>query len=150
MTDVQPTQAAAPAAPENFPLAIAVGLGVAIVGAGIWTAVTVITQLELGIMAVAVGYAVGRAIKAVGHGRSEKFGILGAACSLLACVIGNLLSALIFFSQQTHVPVMTVLSGSSPESLFSLMKNFTQVLDFLFYGIAIYEGFRFSFDRQPG
>lgn len=147
MTDVQPTQAAAPLAPENFALAIPAGLAVAVVGAALWATIAVVTQMEIGIVAVAVGYAVGRAIKAVGHGRSEKFGILGAACSLLACVIGNLLSALFFFADQTHVPIMTVVSGSSPEFLFSLMKNFTQALDFLFYGIAIYEGFRFSFDR---
>jgi hypothetical protein len=145
MTEVQ--QAQAPVAPENFPLAIAAGLVVAVVGAGIWAAITVATDFQIGIMAVALGYAVGYAIKAVGHGRSQKFGILGAACSLIGCVLGNLLSAILIYAQQTHMPATTVLSQANPDFLFSLMRDFTKALDFLFYGIAIYEGYRFSF--QP-
>lgn len=143
MTDVQ--QARVPTAPENFPLAIAAGLGVAIVGAGVWAAITVATDYRIGIMAVALGYAVGYAIKAVGHGHSQQFGILGAACAFIGCVLGNLLSAVMIYAGQMHIPVMDVLSHASPDFLFSLLKDFTQALDFLFYGIAIYEGYRFSF-----
>lgn len=147
MTNIQDAQAAAPAQAENFPLAIAAGLGTAIAGAGVWAAVTVATQMELGIMAVAVGYLVGQAIKVTGHGRTQKFGILGALCGLAGCLLGNLLRAVIFFSQEAHIPFMQVVSQASPAFLFSLMKQFTQALDVLFYGIAIYEGYRFSFDR---
>lgn len=147
MTDVQEAHADAAAAPENFPLAIAAGLATAIVGAGVWAAVTVATQMELGIMAIAVGYLVGQAIRVTGHGRSQKFGILGAICGLVGCVLGNLLSAVVFFSQQEHVALMNVLSHATPDFLMALMKEFTQALDFVFYAIAIYEGYRFSFDR---
>ncbi|MGH6871877.1 MAG: hypothetical protein ACREHE_10250 [Rhizomicrobium sp.] len=143
MTDIQ--QAQAPVAPENFPLAIVAGIATALVGAGLWATVTVVTQRELGVMAIAVGYIVGYAIKAVGHGHSPKFGVAGAVCALSGCVLGNLASALIFFADQSHVSVMTVLSNASPTFLVSLMKEFAQALDFLFYAIAIYEGYRFSF-----
>ena len=139
--------AGAPAAMENFPLAVAAGVGTAVIGAGLWAAVTVATQMELGIMAVAVGYAVGQAIRVTGHGRSQKFGILGAVCGLIGCVLGNLLSAVVFFAQYKHMEVTDVLSHATPGFLLSLMKEFTQVLDVVFYAIAIYEGYRFSFDR---
>jgi hypothetical protein len=146
MTEVQTAPAPeASEAPENFPLAIAAGLIVAIVGAGLWAAITVATKFQIGIMAVALGYAVGQGIRAVGHGRTQKFGILGAVCALIGCMLGNLLSAVMIFADQAHVPFMTVLFDSNLNFLFSLMKDFFQVLDLLFYGIAIYEGYRFSF-----
>ena len=50
-------------AQQNFGLAAAAGLGAALVGAIAWAIVTVITQMELGLMAIAVGYIVGQTIK---------------------------------------------------------------------------------------
>ncbi|HTQ13960.1 MAG TPA: hypothetical protein VMH86_08785 [Rhizomicrobium sp.] len=135
-----------PAAPENFVLAIPVGLAVAVAGALAWAVVTVVTNFQIGIMALAVGYAVGRAIKAVGHGRSQKFGMLGAACAFFGCLLGNLFSAIGIFAQQEHLDIMNVVAHATPDLLFALMKGISRVMDIVFYGIAIYEGFRFSFD----
>src|ERR1700761_173761 len=77
---------------QNFSRAIPAGIGAALLGAVAWAVVTVATEMQLGLMAIAVGYLVGRAIRAVGHGVEPKFGYLGAACALLGCVAGNVLS----------------------------------------------------------
>jgi len=62
-------------AAQNFNLAILAGIGAAVLGAALWAVVTVTTKTELGLMAIAVGFLVGRAIRAVGHGVGQKFGL---------------------------------------------------------------------------
>jgi len=124
------------------------GVAAAIAGAGIWAAVTVATKMELGIMAIAVGFMVGYAIQALGKGTDRSFGILGAVCALLGCVLGNLLSAVAFYAQAKSLPFFQVLTGSSLTFLQQLVTVFFQPMDLLFYGIAIYEGFKFSTRRR--
>ena len=76
-------------AAQNFTLAIPAGLVAALLGAGLWAAFTVATEMQLGLIAIAIGYVVGQAIQRVGKGIDTKFGVLGALCALFGCVLGN-------------------------------------------------------------
>ena len=150
MTDIGTAPASAPSEPlppENFPLAIAAGIGAAVAGAVIWAVVTVVTQMELGIIAVAIGYVVGQAIRATGHGRSQMFGILGAVCGLLGCLAGNLLSDLAFYAQAMHITYMDTFGRLSVPLIQGLFTARFSPMDLIFYAIAVYEGYRFSFHR---
>jgi hypothetical protein len=130
---------------QNFNLAMIAGIGAAVGGAVLWAVVTVVTKMELGLMAIAVGYLVGRAIRETGKGIDAKFGYLGAACGLLGCVLGNMLSALAFYADHQHATLAGVLGNMDLNLLLRLMTGFFQPMDLLFYGIGIYEGYRFSF-----
>ena len=129
-------------AAQNFTLAIPAGLVAALLGAGLWAAFTVATEMQLGLIAVAIGYVVGQAIRRVGKGIDTKFGVLGALCALFGCVLGNSLSALAFVAQAKHVSTFDLLS---PAIMIRATTMFAQPMDLLFYGIAVYEGYRFSF-----
>lgn len=134
--------------PSNLALGIAGGAAAAVAGAAIWAAVTVATNMELGIMAIAVGFIVGYAVRTLGKGTDQLFGIVGAVCALFGCVLGNLLSAVAFYAQAKHLPFFQVLTGGNVDFLERLMAAFFQPMDLLFYGIAIYEGFKFSLVRH--
>ena len=129
-------------AAQNFTLAIPAGLVAALLGAGLWAAFAVATEMQLGLIAIAIGYVVGQAIQRVGKGIDTKFGVLGALCALFGCVLGNCLSALAFVAQAKHVSMFDLLS---PAMMIRATTIFAQPMDLLFYGIAIYEGYRFSF-----
>jgi len=73
------------------------------------------------------------------------FGIVGAALSLLGCLTGNLFSLCILVSRQEGMGILEVLSRLNPEIVVELMKATFSPIDLLFYGIAIYEGYKFSF-----
>jgi hypothetical protein len=141
---------ASPRAENNgmtFALATAAGLGAAIAGAALWAVVTVLTEYEIGIMAVAVGFMVGRAIIfVVKHGNSA-YGILGAACSLFGCLLGNLLSAVGFAAQANQMSYLDVLMRLDPAIAARLFTVSFSAMDLLFYGIGIYEGYRFASRR---
>lgn len=130
---------------QNLSLAITGGLGTAIAAAIAWAVITVVTKMELGIVAVAVGYVVGRAIRELGKGLDPVFGYVGAACALFGSGLGNLLSAIAFYAQSQNIPFFQVLTAFDLTLWGKLFGVFFQPMDLLFYGIAIYEGYRFSF-----
>jgi hypothetical protein len=130
---------------QNFNLAIPAGIGAAVLGAVVWAVVTVMTEMQLGLMAIAVGFVVGRAIRVVGHGVEPKFGYLGAACALAGCVAGNVLSDIGFYAKIRHIGFGEALGNLDMALLTKLVETFSQPMDLLFYGIAVYEGYKFSF-----
>lgn len=130
---------------QRFPAAVAAGIGAAVAGAALWAVVTVVTEMELGLMAIVLGFVVGRAIRAAGQGIDTKFGVLGAACALAGCLLGNLLSYVGFYAKQTGVGFGDALIAMNPELLGKLIGVFFGPMDLLFFAIAIYEGYRFSF-----
>jgi hypothetical protein len=130
---------------QNLSLAVAGGIGVAIAAAIVWAIVTVVTKMELGIAAVAVGYAVGRTVKELGKGIDPVFGYLGAGCALLGCLLGNLFSAIAFYASAQNIPLSHALMNLDAALVEKLLTAFFQPMDLLFYGIAVYEGYRFSF-----
>jgi hypothetical protein len=67
--------------------------------------------------------------------------------SLLGCVAGNLLTACIIISTHQHIPFVQLVSRLNPEIVIELIKATFNPMDLLFYGIAVYEGYRFSFRR---
>jgi hypothetical protein len=139
-------------AAQNFNLAVLAGIGAAVLGAALWAVVTVTTKTELGLMAIAVGFLVGRAIRAVGHGVDQKFGYLGAACALVGCIAGNVLSDIGFYANIRGIGFGQALGDLDMAMLTKVVTTFSQPMDLLFYGIAIYEGYKFSFKyrlRKP-
>ncbi len=132
-------------AQQNFPLAVIAGIAAALVGAALWAAVTVATEYKLGLMALAVGYIVGQAIRLAGQGVDEKFGYLGAACGFLGCAAGDLLSNIVFFAQAKSLTFAQTLNILTPDMLTRLVKVAFDPMDLLFLAIGVYEGYKFAF-----
>lgn len=127
--------------------AIGAGAAAALIGAVIWAVVTVTTKFQIGWMAVGVGFIVGYAVRTVGRGSTPIFGVAGAILALMGCLMGNLLSACGFFATEASMSVWTVLGRLNLDMAISLIQATFQPMDLLFYGIAIYEGFKLSFHK---
>ena len=132
---------------QAFALAAAAGLGAAVAGAVLWAVVTVMTEYELGIMAVALGFMVGKAIFAVAKSSNPAFGYLGAVCSLIGCLLGNLFSAIGFTAPIVKMSYFELLAHLNVDLVVELMKTTFSAMDLLFYAIGIYEGYRFATRR---
>lgn len=129
---------------ENVLAVVAVGLAAMLAGAALWALVTVITGAEFGLMAIAVGFIVGLGIQKTRKRPNKNFGILGAILALAGCVLGNGLSFVVFAAQQSGAPIADAVMNTNLNGLLSVMdKNFA-AMDLLFYGIAIYEGYKFG------
>lgn len=134
---------------ENFPLAFIAGLLAAAAGAGIWAGITVLTGYQIGFMAIGVGALVALSIRAAGKGLSRKFQVLGALLSLLGCAVGNFLTVCYYIAQNESMGFIEVLTLINPASIPDLMISTFSAMDALFYGIAVYEGYRLSLRQLP-
>jgi hypothetical protein len=130
---------------QNLIMAALAGGAAALIGGCAWAAITVMTNYQIGWMAVGIGFLVGYAVKTFGKGIDRSFGIVGAVWSLAGCAAGNLLTVVGTIAKQQNIPVMNILEKLDAEIIASLMQATFNPMDVLFYGIAVYEGYRFSF-----
>ena len=142
-TDLAPAVAAEEA---NLPAAIAGGLIAAIVGALAWAAVTITTKFQIGFMAVGVGFLVAWAVRTLGKGRGQVFGVIGAVFALLGCILGNLLSACGFIAADRGQPLVSVALRvlGTPSIAMDILQATFRGMDLLFYAIAVYEGYKLA------
>ncbi|AOS43200.1 hypothetical protein Verru16b_00243 [Lacunisphaera limnophila] len=128
----------------NLPFGIAAGLVAALIGAGLWAAITVATEYQIGFMAVGVGFLVGFAVGHFGGGQATVYRVVGATLALLGCVLGNFFTLIGFASQQEQVGFFALLSQIDYTAIPGVMASTASPMDFLFYAIAVYEGFKLS------
>jgi len=129
---------------ENMPLVVMAGLAAMFAGAILWALVTVITHMELGLMAIVVGFIVGLGIQKVRKRPNKNFGVLGAVLALAGCLLGNALSFVAFAAQQSGLPFSDAIFNMDVSGLLAVMGRNFEAMDLLFYGIAIYEGYKFG------
>jgi hypothetical protein len=132
---------------QNLALGALAGAAAALAGAGIWAGFTIVTNYQLGLIAIAVGCAVGLTVRKFGQGLDKIFGIIGAAEAFLGCLVGNLLTVCAAISHHESIPFLVVLSRLTPDLIVSLLTKTFDVMDLVFYAIATYEGYKFSFRK---
>ena len=76
------------------------------------------------------------------------FGILGAVLALISCVLGDFLSIIGFAAKDYDMTFFEVLTGVDYGEIFSVMVKNVVSMSALFYGIAVYEGYKLSFRAQ--
>jgi hypothetical protein len=129
---------------QNMPMGVVAGAVVALAGAVLWAVITVVTGYQIGWMAVGVGFGVALAVRSFGKGIDRQFQILGASLALLGCGVGNLLAVCGMIANNEGVGYFTVLSSLNLQVISELMGATFSPIDILFYGIAVYEGYRLS------
>jgi hypothetical protein len=130
---------------QNLPVAVIGGFASAVAGAIIWAMITVATGYQIGYMAVGVGFLVGFAVRFSGKGLDNIYGIIGAAFALFGCLLGNFLSVVGFIAEAEGMDYFEVLTVLDFAFIPDLMIETFSPMDLLFYAIAVYEGYKFSF-----
>lgn len=140
-----------PVSKQSLPLAILGGFLASVVGAVVWGGITYLTGYKLGIVAIGVGFIVGYAVRYFGNGSTIVFGMIGAFFAVLGCALGNILGAVAAASITEGVPLLSIAFAfiANPSLVFLVLQETFSPKDILFYGIAIYEGFRFAVGNAP-
>jgi ABC-type lipoprotein release transport system permease subunit len=81
----------------------------------------------------------------VGKGVDQVFGITGAVMALIGCALGNVFTVAYFIAMQTGAPLAEVLTQLDVDLLLEMLISTFQVTDLLFYGMAVYFGYRYAF-----
>ena len=134
-------------AEENLPKGVLYAVIACIVGAAAWGLISVSTGYQIGYMAIGIGFLVGFAMRQ-GKGIRSVFGIIGATLALLSCVLGDFFSIIGYIAKDYDMSYTDVLFGADYAEIFSLMTENLASMTILFYGFAVYEGYKFSFRAQ--
>ena len=97
-------------AEQNLVMGSLAGIVAAVVGAGIWAGVTVLTEYQIGWVAIGIGLLVGFAFRFTGKGISQTFGIAAAVLSFAGCVLGNILTISYFVAVNQEMAFMDILT----------------------------------------
>jgi hypothetical protein len=129
---------------QSLPMALLAGLAAAAVGAGLWALVTVLTGYQIGWMAIGVGFLVGLAVRLAGKGTTATFQVLGAALALGGCLAGNLLTICVIAAGKLGISLTQMIFGLTPDFVVDTMSATFSPIDLLFYGLAVYAGYKYS------
>jgi len=129
---------------QNLIGALVAGAASASVGAGLWALITVVTEYQIGWMAVGVGFLVGFSVRAVVRGIDPIFNVIGAVFALVGCAAGNLLAVCGIVAVHQELAFTDVLMGLDFNVAKDLMVATFSPMDLAFYGFAIFEGYKLS------
>jgi antitoxin component YwqK of YwqJK toxin-antitoxin module len=129
---------------QNLFFAIAGGLLSALISALLWAAITISIEYQVGFMAIGVGLLVGFSVRYFGGGIDKAYSIIGALFALLGCLLGNLFTQIGFIANAESIGYFEVFGYLNLNLIILLYQESFSPIDLLFYGLAIYEGYRFS------
>ena len=132
---------------QNLGLGILGGVIGAALGAALWGAITAATKYQIGWMAIGVGFLTGFGVRILGKGVDQVFGIVGAVLALAGCVAGNIFATMLMVSAQEHIPLATIAARMTPNLAWVMLADTFSPIDLVFYGFALYFGYRYSFHR---
>ena len=130
---------------QNLMMGALAGLVAAVAGAAVWAAVTVMTEYQIGWLAVGIGLLVGFAVRYTGKGVDQTFGIAGGVMSLAGCVLGNILTITYFVAANEQMAFMDILTQLNTAIIIEMLTTTFEIIDVLFYGLAAYFGYKYAF-----
>ncbi len=130
---------------QNLLMGALTGFFAAMVGAGIWATVTVVTEYQIGWMAVGIGFFVGFAVRFAGKGIAPVFGAVSAVMALVGCAVGNLMTFTYFIAMSEGLTFMDVVTQLDFAIASDILSSTFEVMDVLFYGLAAYFGYKYAF-----
>ncbi|MBV6645632.1 MAG: toxin-antitoxin system YwqK family antitoxin [Cyclobacteriaceae bacterium] len=125
------------------------GFFLSVICALIWAVITVTTEYQIAYMAIGVGLAVGMGVRFFGAGVDPIFGYIGAFFALLGCLLGNLFSQVGFIAQAQSLGYFETLTLLDIDTIILIYQESFSIIDLLFYGFAVVEGYKFAFRSIP-
>ncbi len=132
---------------QNLVLGILAGAGAALAGALIWMGITIATQMQLGLVAIAIGAGVGYAVRYAGKGVTKVYGVVGAVLTLLSCLAGEVCTVIQMAATSAGIGFFEALSRVDFGVVIQNVVTNSSVITYVIYGIGIYEGYKFSFRK---
>jgi hypothetical protein len=115
------------------------------IGAVVWATFVYFSHLKAGAVSLVVGLIIGFSVRFAGQGVDQSFGVLGATCAAFSWVLGACLCDVAFYAHQFGLTIGAAFGQLGPVGVFTLAPRFFTIRDPIFFVIAVFEGYKFSF-----
>lgn len=137
-----------PISSPSFLVGAAAGLVTAVLGAAVWAIATVVSGYQIGWMAIGVGALVGLSVRKAAPSHDRRLGMVGAACALFGCLLGNLAACYEFVAREFHSGYLETVQGLGVSGSLEVLKSTSSPIDLIFYALAIGQGYKLAFHRD--
>lgn len=129
----------------NYPVAVVGGLAGGVLGALVWWGFTVITNIAFGLVAVVIGFAVGKGITILsGDKRSRGLQVISVVIAissfLYAGYLVNRTFIIKFFSEQGEEVLLPLLPDLA--TFIQVLQTGFELFDLIFLAIVVYEAWK--------
>ena len=131
---------------DNPLVGIAAGFGAMLAGTAIWIAVA--QKYQVSWMALVVAFGIASAARYSGKLTIWWPGIICGVFSLIAALVGNLATAIFIVAKRGKTPG-EILAGMDIGTAVTFLKALSGPMGVVFYLLAIYVGFWFSYKHLP-
>jgi len=129
----------------NYSMALVGGLGGAVVGVVAWWGFTVLTQAAFGLVAVVIGFTVGKGVIMLAGGKRHRnlqimSVVIAGGSFFYASYLVNRSFALKYFAEQGESVVLPVVPA--PDLFLNLLMADFGIMDLVFLAIVVYQAWR--------
>lgn len=129
---------------QNVMLGILGGAAGALLGAVVWAIVAAYAHLNIGFIAILVGFSAGYGVRYLGKGIDRQFGIVGAVCAAVGVAAGNILATSIATANHYNTKVLSVIGSLNLDIMKEMLIADFSPIDLFFYGIALWAGYKYA------
>jgi hypothetical protein len=130
----------------NYLMAAVGGLIGGVLGSLLWWGFTVVTNIAFGLVAIAIGFAVGKGVVLLsGHKRSQQLQIMSAVISAIFFFYASYLVNRTFILRlyaDDHLDLMIPVLPTDPALFMEIVQANFSLLDFVFLAIVVYQAWK--------
>ncbi|GLB52461.1 hypothetical protein NBRC110019_15010 [Neptunitalea chrysea] len=134
---------------ERYAFGLTAGIFAGLVGATLWTYITIATLHHIGYIAFLIGAGIALAVRTFGKGYSEKFCYTAAIITVFSCLTGHFFSIFGYAAQQEELSLFKVLFYLDNNQISSIYFNSFTIMSILIYAIAAMESYMFTKHGNP-
>lgn len=110
----------------------------ALVGASCWAIVAGVAGMQMGWVAVLIGFIVGYAVRFAGQGNAPIFGFAAGLLAILGCLLGNILGVVYLTMPTGGLSYTQSFSRLDLDKITTVASDHFKNIDVIFYAISIY------------
>lgn len=123
---------------QNFTAAIVGGAVAAVIAAFAYGITVAIWPFAYGFAFAGIGIAVGATMQFLGRGIATRFAVAAAGLTLLACVLGYLMCAVVERGMATGAGPLDVLANSAFTDLVTFAAGYFSPVDIVYWFVALF------------
>ena len=127
---------------RNIVTSLIIGIIYSIIGVALWGAVSYFFDIRLGLVGIAIGFMVGKALSKSNSKGSPLFGIIAVIITAAAILLGEFSSLILLVSKEYDITIMEAITNIDYKVVLEIIVESSGAQSLVIYAISLYEAFK--------